>query len=365
MCLSLDPFYWAIYRLLSEGVMLCSYGFASTLRNNNVGLALLGSYLFFCCVMAPLWQHFVIIPVDPASSSSSNNSDREREAGEGGGGGVGCEHGCMVGMGCFHLVGLCACRNLLVVRQDLAPPPHHHPDATGGGAGGGDGWWSDSLASDRLDTFSYSRTNTVSSVNTNNTSTFAAGPSVSRYVPFSLYNLLYIITHGGHQELNPSLPYNHMPSFGMGRSMLLCYGTATRASLNLALVYNAYYALLITDEHDLFFTTVSLVALGSALADLDVYLVAVFFGTLLYPYTLVVWFATYLPMFDWLLNPRQGTFLFWMLKKYWKTVVACVNSDTRNKKSSSRRGGADKTMAGGRSGEEEYEEEYEHYEDVQ
>jgi hypothetical protein len=32
-------------------------------------------------------------------------------------------------------------------------------------------------------------------------------------------------------------------------------------------------------------------------------------------------------MFDWLLNPKQGTFLFWMLKKYWKTVVSCISVD--------------------------------------
>lgn len=338
LCFSIKPYYWAVYRLLNEGTMLCSFGFAASVGGNAVGnLSLLGCYLLFSCVAAPLWQLFSIQQV--VNKSSTRNKDQQGGERGGGGGdeerGVGCDHGCMAGMACVHVAGLCMCKNLLVIRQDLPPPAHTHPEAGGGGEGG---WWTDSLSSDRLDCFSYSRTNTASSVNTTSSTAGSGtgampGPSVSRYIPFSFYNLLFIILQDGHQELNPSLPYDHMQAFGMGRSMLLCFGTSLRASLSLALVYNAYYALLVAegDNSTLFYTVLSLVALISALTDLDVYLVAVFFGTILYPYTLVVWFALYFPMFDWILNPRQGTFLFWMLKKYWKTVVACVNMDSEKK----------------------------------
>mgnify|MGYP003385282442 CR=1 FL=1 len=334
LCLSLDSYYWAVYRLLSEVVTVCSFGFASTNHHPIGNLSLLGSYLLFCCVAAPLWQHFAILPIDSGSSSntSTSGSGGERHTEKE----VGCEHGCMAAMACVHLAGVCTCQNLLVVRRDLHPPPP--PDTAGE-----DGWWTDSVATDRLDTFSYSRTNTVSSVNTSTSAAATAsqaGPSVSRYIPFSVYNLLYIITHEGQQELNPSLPYDHMPAFGMGRSLLLCFGTSLRASLSLALVYNAYYAMLVNEDEHLFYTTVSLIALGSALTDLDVYFVAIFFGTMLYPYTLVVWFALYFPMCSWVLNPRQGTFLFWVLKKYWKTVVGCASVDMKKRERKSGMPGA-------------------------
>jgi hypothetical protein len=303
LCLSLDAYYWAIYRLFSEIITVFSFGFAAMLGNNSIGNStLLGSYVLFSCVAAPLWQFFSLQRVDTSEH-------------------VGCDHGCMVGMACVHLSGLCVCKNLVVIRDDK--------QAAGGGGGGGDvGWWSESLESG--DRSCYSRSSTTTSINSSTTTTTtttatARGPSISRYIPFSLYNLVYIISHEGRQELNPHLPYDQMEAFGMGRSILLCFGTSLRASLSLALVYNAYYALLVTEDE--FFMYVSLAALASALTDLDVYLVAVFFGTILYPYTVVVWIALYFPMFDWVLNPKQGSFLFWLFKKYWKTVVSCVNVD--------------------------------------
>jgi hypothetical protein len=296
---SINSYYWAIYRLSSEVVMMLTFGSAATVGLNTVAigsLSLLSTYMLFVCVVAPLWQCFAVQKVSTSEE-------------------VGCEHGCMAGMACVHLGGVCSCRNLLVIRNDKLG---------GFGAEAGTGWWSEPLESDGMSSPQYSRSNTTSSV-ASMASSSTNTPSISRFIPFSLYNLIYIITHHGRQELNPELPYDQMPAFGMGRSMLLCFGTSIRASLSLALFYNAYYAVLVQDG--LFFRYMSLISLLSAFTDLDVYLVAVFYGTILYPYSLVVWLALYFPMFDWLLNPKQGTFLFWMLKKYWKTVVSCISVD--------------------------------------
>jgi len=284
--------------------MIFSFGSASTVGLNDVAIgnmSVLSSYVFFAFVAAPLWQCF---SVQDAESSED----------------MGCDHGCMAGMACVHLSGLCMCQNMLVIRNDKLGPSVN--DREGGG------WWSDPLESEsqsQLHSPSYSRSSTTTSVNT--ATSMMNTPSVSRYIPFSFYNVYYIIRNDAQQELNPMLPFDQMPAFGMGRSILLCFGTSLRASLNLALFYNAYYAVLV--QEDAFFMYMSLIALIAAFVDLDIYIVAVFYGTILYPYTLVVWLSFYFPMFDWLLNPKQGSFLFWMLKKYWKTVVSCISVDVR------------------------------------
>lgn len=300
VCLSMDSFYWAVYKLFNEVILVFTFGSAATLGNTPFGnFSILGAYVLFAFVVAPLWQCFSVQQV--ASSKD-----------------VGCEHGCMAGMACLHVGGICACRNLLVLRGDKR--------------GAGPDWWAESVegGGGGLHSPPFSRSNTGTSVNSAGGAVAASTPpSITRYIPFSIYNLVYIIANNGRQELNAELPFDQMGSFGMGRAMLLCFGTSIRASLSLALVYNAYYALQMQGE--LVFTVVSLVALVSALMDLDVYLVGVFFGTALYPYSLVVWLALYFPMFDWVLNPKQGTFLFWMMQKYWETVVSCINVDVKSR----------------------------------
>lgn len=293
-CLSLDTYHWALYMLINEVVTIFSFSFAASLGKNPIGnLSLVGAYMLFSCVAAPLWQFFSV--QDVASGDQ-----------------VGCDRGCIVGMACVHLSGLCTCRNLVLIRDDKQALD------TGPSGGGG---WNEPLPLDPDHVMS--RSTTVSSITT---TTSAHTAHATRYIPFSLYNLVFTLSHQGRQELNPQLPPD-MASFGMARSLLLCFGTSLRASFNLALVYNAYYALEDTDSDNVVYLYISLGALASALADLDVYLVAVFYGTILYPYTLLVSFAFYLPMCEGVLNPPQGSFLFWVFTKYWSTVVGCVSED--------------------------------------
>ena len=298
-CLSLDSYFWAVYKICSEIIALFSFGMAAYMNVNTAGnLSLLGSYAFFSLVAAPLWQHFSIQPVNSVEAGRKE---------------VGCDHGCMLCMACVHMSGICLCKNLIVIRGDKRVGGSSIETTRGG-------WKTQPVDSERLDRNSYSRTFSTDS--------HTGEPVISRYIPFSFYNLVYIINHDGQKELNPELPFDDMLYFGMGRSVLLCYGTAIRASLNITLFYNAYYSVHLGDN-DLYMYA-SLVALLSALMELDIYFIAVFFGTILYPYAIVVWIAIIFPMFDWLLNPEQGSFLFWMLKKYWKAVVSRLNKNVKD-----------------------------------
>jgi hypothetical protein len=146
-------------------------------------------------------------------------------------------------------------------------------------------------------------------------------PDVStRFMPFSIYNKIYLITHPG-EELNPSLPEYGTRRFGMGRSLLLIYSTSIRGTLNLAMFWHAYYVMKYKDG-ELLAKALALVPLAIAAIDLRVYLVSFVFGMILYPYMLVVTFAFYFPVCRDILNPPRGSLLFKILTYYWKVASA-------------------------------------------
>lgn len=299
-CLSIDCYYWAVYRLFSEVLMVVCFALAALQGRTPVGnLSLLSMYVFFFFIVAPLWQYFSIQKV-------SSGED------------MGCNHGCMLGMAFLHCLGICSGRNLIVLRDDKPSSLYYSESQRGNEYQAGNSMFQRSNTNTTISS-GYSRTNTNTSVATSVPNSVV----VSRYIPFSIYNLLFIIGNNGQKEMNPNLPYDDMERFGMGRSMLLSFGTSIRASLSIALVVNAYYALLVS-EGSFVFTCLSLIALISALSDLDVYLIAVFFGTILYPYTFVVTLAMYFPMFDWVLNPKQGSVLFFIFKIYWRSIISCT-----------------------------------------
>ena len=142
--------------------------------------------------------------------------------------------------------------------------------------------------------------------------------NVTRFVPFSIYNRIYVVLHPG-RELNPHLPEKGMENFGLGRSLLLVYSTSVRGSLNMAIFLHACFV--IKNEGALFPQIFALIALILAIVDLRVYIVSLFFGIILYPYLIVVVFALYFPVCPDILNPPSGSLLFRVLSFYWKVVT--------------------------------------------
>lgn len=141
----------------------------------------------------------------------------------------------------------------------------------------------------------------------------------TRFMPFSIYNKIYLVTHPG-EELNPNLPDYGIARFGMGRSLLFIYSTSLRGSLNLAMFWHAFYVLKYT--HHILPKFFALIALMIALVDLRVYFISLVFGIILYPYMFVVTFALYFPVCRDILNPPNGTILFKILSYYWKLASA-------------------------------------------
>jgi hypothetical protein len=140
-----------------------------------------------------------------------------------------------------------------------------------------------------------------------------------RYIPLSLYNDLYLITHPG-QELNPNFP-KKMKNFGVARIFLLIYSASAKASYNLIVFYNAFHVY--SNDHDFFTRFIALIALVIALSDLRIYLLTSVFGALFNPYMLLLTCSLFLPMCSFLLNPSQENPIFVILEFYWRLIVQC------------------------------------------
>jgi hypothetical protein len=141
-----------------------------------------------------------------------------------------------------------------------------------------------------------------------------------RYIPFSVYNEIYMITHPN-QELNPNFPED-IKSFGLARTFLLIYSSSAKASLNLVIFYNAYS--IFQSESDFFSTCIALIALVIAISDLRIYILTSIFGSLFNIYMVILTVSFFIPMPSFMLDPTQNNPLFIILFYYWKLVVQCT-----------------------------------------
>jgi hypothetical protein len=140
-----------------------------------------------------------------------------------------------------------------------------------------------------------------------------------RYIPLSIYNDLYLVTHPG-KELNPNFP-KKMKNFGVARIFLLIYSASAKASYNLIVFYNAYHVYV--NDQDFFIRFIALIALVIALSDLRIYLLTSVFGALFNPYMLLLTCSLFLPMCSFILNPSQENPIFIILEFYWRLIVQC------------------------------------------
>jgi hypothetical protein len=140
-----------------------------------------------------------------------------------------------------------------------------------------------------------------------------------RYVPLSIYNEIFMITHPG-KELNPYFPKN-MKRFGVAKIFLLIYSASSRASYNLIVFYNAVHVY--SNDHDFLTTSIAFIALVIALTDLRIYLLTSLFGALFNPYMILLTLSLFLPMCPFLLNPSQENPIYVILEFYWRLIVQC------------------------------------------
>jgi hypothetical protein len=106
------------------------------------------------------------------------------------------------------------------------------------------------------------------------------------FLPYSQYNLWFMIQHPG-QELNPSLPEN-IHFLGFGRVYMMLLALNTRGTLNYFIFSNVMASFIITIciqrsfSVSLFFAMISLL---SSIYNLRVYLLTSIYGFALIPYT--------------------------------------------------------------------------------
>ena len=144
-----------------------------------------------------------------------------------------------------------------------------------------------------------------------------------RYVPFSLYNEIYMIRHPG-KMLNRVLSPN-IDRFGRSRLFMFIFSGSTKGT------YHSYSFLLAFIEfyleqkyntvrsYTFYFALISLLLSGIRL---KVYLYSVIYGLLLFPITLayyisLIWFDC----FD-LTNPKKGSWMFSILLDYWDKLTS-------------------------------------------
>jgi hypothetical protein len=140
-----------------------------------------------------------------------------------------------------------------------------------------------------------------------------------RYVPLSIYNEIFLVTHPG-KELNPYFPKD-MKRFGVAKIFLLIYSASSKASFNLIVFYNAVH--IYSNDHDFLTTSIAFIALVIALTDLRIYLLTSLFGALFNPYMLLLTLSLFFPMCPFLLNPSQENPIYVILEFYWRLIVQC------------------------------------------
>lgn len=145
-----------------------------------------------------------------------------------------------------------------------------------------------------------------------------------RYIPFSLYNLIFMIRNPG-KQLNNKLS-DTLPCFGFGRIYMLLISMNTRGTLNLYIFINALNKVFynVASQGQANVSTISAIfSLVFAFTDLKVYAFTTVFGLLLLPFT-----ASVGMMFCCLdccgvvdrLSAKNGTWEFRLFMKFWSYV---------------------------------------------
>jgi hypothetical protein len=138
-----------------------------------------------------------------------------------------------------------------------------------------------------------------------------------RYIPLSVYNHVFMIMNPG-RELNHELP-KHIQSFGVCRTLLLIYSASAKAGYNMIVFVHALQ--IYKSDAEPLSSLFALVALVIALSELRLYLITSIFGTLFYPYIVMLNFAFFLPTCPCLLNPGAGNPIMIVLLAYWNAIV--------------------------------------------
>lgn len=147
------------------------------------------------------------------------------------------------------------------------------------------------------------------------------------YIPFSLYNLLFMFRHPG-KQLNNTLPET-LPYFGFGRMYLFMLSINTKGILNLYMFINACDKVFYTaamgsgSTASNASTAMAVVSMVTALANLKVYAISLVFGLVLLPFTFLISVVFYCPDkcgFVEKLRAKNGTTQFKTLMKFWSYV---------------------------------------------
>ena len=109
-----------------------------------------------------------------------------------------------------------------------------------------------------------------------------------RYIPMSLYNLLFMLRHPG-KEINNELPEN-LEEFGFGRGYFLLMSLNARGSLNLYIFLVALTKLRAMDSSINASTMLALLSLCFAALNLKIYFLSLFLGLIFLPYTYLMAF---------------------------------------------------------------------------
>lgn len=141
----------------------------------------------------------------------------------------------------------------------------------------------------------------------------------TRYIPFSIYNYYYMMTHPG-KQLNTELPEDQA-YFGFGRSILLVLTTSALGALNSYLLIYAFVQFNDNSHNNGISKGFAFVSAILALVGYRVTILSVIFGYILLPYTLGVYVAFFFVDIFNVTNPRKGTCIYNMLLKLWHYAV--------------------------------------------
>ena len=145
-----------------------------------------------------------------------------------------------------------------------------------------------------------------------------------RYIPFSMYNLAFMIMHPG-KQLNDKLS-NNIAHSGFGTFYLLMLTLITKGVLNLYMFINACAKVFYNAAGGTKLsasTALAFVSMLSAMIDLKVYAFTFVFGLILLPYTAATSFLFCCPDCCSLVETQRGkngTWLFKILMKFWSYV---------------------------------------------
>ena len=140
----------------------------------------------------------------------------------------------------------------------------------------------------------------------------------TRYLPFSIYNYVYMMNNPG-QQLNPELPPN-LEEFGFSRTFLLCLSTNAMGTLNSYIYIYAIHQLY-TSNSNLLSKSLALTSAGLACIGYQITVISIVYGILLLPYAIGLYFAFFLYDCCYCTNPRRNTCIFNTLKSLWKCVA--------------------------------------------